>query len=212
MSIDTYPLTWPEGWPRSPEQIRSRFSKKKSSGWGTNPITINHAVGFLLEELRRMGVPDYDVIISTNLRLRMDGLPISNQRQPDDCGVSVWWRDYGKQQVIALDKYDRIADNIYAVAKTIEALRGIERWGSGEILERTFTGFAALPHADNVENWRDVLQMGNDQNDSDEVLLARAERHYKILAKDAHPDKKGGSDQAMQKINWAREQARQELG
>jgi hypothetical protein len=35
--------------------------------------------------------------------------------------------------------------NIYAIAKTIEALRGIERWGSGSMVEQAFTGFVTLP-------------------------------------------------------------------
>ena len=146
--ITAFPLSWPAGWKRSRNPECSKFGKRKANAGSyiyKARITIGEAVRDLLDELRKMGVPDHGVIISTNLKLRLDGLPYSQQKEPDDAGVSVWWKKGKVNRVIALDKYNRIADNIYAVAKTIEALRGIDRWGSGEILERTFTGFDALP-------------------------------------------------------------------
>ena len=78
-----------------------------------------------------MAIPECDVIISTNLRLKKDGYPYSNQIEPSDKGCAVWWRESPAEKVIALDKYDRTADNLYAIGKTIEAMRGIERWGGG---------------------------------------------------------------------------------
>ena len=45
----------------------------------------------------------------------------------------------------ACDKWRDVYDNIYAIGKTIEALRGIERWGTGDMVEQAFTGFVALP-------------------------------------------------------------------
>ena len=38
-------------------------------------------------------------------------------------------------RAIACDKWDSIRDNLHAVAKTIEALRGIDRWGTGEMVD-----------------------------------------------------------------------------
>jgi len=46
---------------------------------------------------------------------------------------------------LACDRWDKVQDNIYAIAMTIEPLRGIERWGSGSMVEQAFTGFFALP-------------------------------------------------------------------
>jgi len=71
------------------------------------------------------------------------------------------------------------------------------------MLERAFTGFIALENMSS-EKWQDILQVGNTYTPEE------CERHYKILAKDAHPDR-GGSHDAMQKLNWARDQERQEL-
>jgi hypothetical protein len=48
-------------------------------------------------------------------------------------------------------------------------MRGIERWGGGEIMVRTFTGFTALPGPDGPEPesavvyWRDVLHYHGSQ-------------------------------------------------
>lgn len=194
--ITASPLCWPDGWKRTKRPERSRFGRYNSK------VSISKATWFVLDELRRMGIPDFNVIISTDLKLRQDGLPYSNQREPEEQGVSVWWKDGGRQKVIALDKYDRIADNLYAIGKTIEAMRGIERWGSGEILERTFTGFTALPPAGRP--WRQVLGYpeGND--------LTEVKRLYRKAMTVQHPDH-GGDPQLASEINAAWEQARQEL-
>ena len=202
------PLCWPEGWPRGEQDAHARFntkSKVKSqfsdySYMQSKKITIAKAADFVLDELRKMGIPDYMVIISTDLKLRRDGLPYSNQKEPGDKGVAVWFReckDGSQQQVIALDQYNRIADNLYAIGKTIESMRGIKRWGGGEILNRTFTGFVALP--DN-ESWWHILGVEKTAS-SQEISDA-----FKRLRIQNHPDKGGSADQ-FYKINEAYKQA-----
>jgi len=200
-NITSSPLQWPHGWKRSVQYVSSKFSRKVSS-YRRRDISIGEATQFLLDELRKMGIPDFNVIISSNLRLRMDGLPYSNQVNPNDVGIAVWWRDGKSRKVIALDKYDRIADNLYAVGKTIEAMRGIDRWGSGEILERTFEGFEALPNPDKT-TWRDVLgYQGNSLSDCQKI--------YRVKIKESHPDN-GGDVSAAAAINVAWDEAQLEL-
>ena len=192
--ITSHPLCWPEGWKKESEQIRSRFGK-----WD-KPISVARATDFVLDELFRMGIPDYMVIISTNLQLRNDGLPRSNQREPDDTGVSVWWNEYNSddsdRKVIAIDKYDRVADNLWAIAKTIEAMRGIERWGSGEIMERTFTGFQALPPSqeNTIPQWWQILDV--DPTDPYPVIL----KSFKRLRSKYHPDKITGDPDKFKSV------------
>lgn len=198
--ITASPLTWPDGWKRENGFERSRFGtyhNKPSAAAGTDLV---------LDQLRMMGVPDYQVIVSTNLALRLDGLPRSNQPEPHDAGAAVWWKDEdGNQKVLAVDKYHRVGCNLYAIGKTLEAMRGISRWGGGEILERTFTGFTALPSPDEVNrpHWRKILHYeGGD--------LAECERAYRKARSRAHPDK-GGDDDLMYMVSAAWEQAKQEL-
>lgn len=200
--ITASPLCWPPGWKREKKQIRSRFGTWKK------PVTIYAATTLILDQLRLMTpkVPSWNVIISTDLRLRNDGLPYSGQREPDEKGAAVWWRpnqDSEEMKVLALNKYDRIADNLYAIGKTLESLRSIERWGSGEIIERTFTGFVALPYITTPQPWRDVL--GFEGND-----IVGAEEAYRRARSKAHPDK-GGSTELYQAVIDAWSQAINEL-
>lgn len=201
--ITAYPLTWPNGWKRTHDQEHALFSKKTSQ-YQRRKITVSDAVGFVLDELRRMGIPDFKVIISTDLKLRLDGLPYSGQKEPDDQGASVWWKDGSAQKVIAIDKYHRVADNIYAIGKTIEALRGIERWGSGEVLERTFTGFTALPNL-SPEGWWEIIDLPQHTPTAD-VLAAFKKARFR-----SHPDQ-GGSTESFNLINDAYEQFRAQRG
>lgn len=195
------PLHWPAGWPRTPahDRERAKFHRKTSQGlgWGSRRISIGEAANFLVDELIRLGIaklPDgeYDYILSTDLKLRLDGLPYSNQKSPDDPGVAAWWTPWGEdgQRVIAIDRYDRIADNIYAIGKTIEAMRGIDRWGGGEILTRTFAGFTALPSPESIKAESDpwsIIGVSQGANIDD------VKRAYRIALSAAHPDKGGNS-------------------
>ena len=179
-----YPLQWPPGIPRARQPSRSAFGE----------VTIHRATQELLWEIQRMHgrLP----VISTNLELRNDGLPYSKQRPITDCGVAVYFTRRARQLVFACDRWDRIEHNLRAITKTIDALRGIERWGSTDLMERAFTGFEALPAP---EQWWQVLGV------SQGVTAAEINAAYRRLAAAAHPDRAGGSNGAMARLNTARD-------
>jgi len=163
-------------------------------------MTVSSSVERILDSLRRFGVSDGGGIISTNVQVRLDGLPRSGQAQPSDPGVAVYWKTRtGKQQVMAIDRYDRVADNLAAIAATLEAMRAIERHGGATILERAFTGFIALPAP---KDWRATIGV------SVTASLEDVRRVYRRLAKERHPDS-GGSEASMAELNeaWALAQA-----
>lgn len=206
--MTAYPLAWPPGWKRTQARTRASFGKK-GQGWrqnadgGSSPmytgkqqLSISQATQRVLDELKRFGVPDWNIIISTNLQLRQDGLPRSGQANPTDPGVAVYWRK-GKeeQRCMAIDRYDRVADNLAAIAATLDAMRAIERHGGATILDRAFAGFKALPAP---EQPFQVLGVG--ANASREEV----ERAYRLLAQEHHPDR-GGDEQQMMRINAARD-------
>lgn len=180
-----YPLAWPVGLPRA--------KSRKSSPFGAH--SIKTADAFVRNEVRLMGgtLP----VVSTNLELRNDGLPYANQRQPQDVGVAVYFSRCGKQMVFACDRWLKIEHNLYAIGKTIEALRGIERWGSSDMMEQAFTGFEALSAP---EQWWQVLGVPATAT-KDEIGVA-----YRAKAKEAHSDA-GGSDAVMARLNVARDAA-----
>lgn len=104
----------------------------------------------------------------------------------------------------ACDRWLKIEHNMQAIAKTIEALRGIARWGTGDMLEAAFTGFTALPAPGATRHWREVLGVAHDAD----MALVRAA--YRVLASRHHPDK-GGSHDSMAELNAALAQAEREL-
>jgi len=184
---EAYPLQWPVGRPRTQYPVRSRFDTSQEK-----------AQRSLVEEVRRMG--GSNLVISTNIELRRDGLPYANRREPSDKGVAVYF-DYKKRPMcFACDRWDRIGDNIYAIAKTIEALRGIERWGSGSMVEQAFSGFVALPAPKSP--W-EIIGVPRGAS-SDEIEAA-----FRAKAKKLHSDT-GGSDAAMAELNAARDKLREQ--
>lgn len=189
-----YPLQWPAGVPRARQRLRSKFD-----------ITPDRARRYLEWEVERMG--GRHVVISTNLPLRQDGKPYANAKADQgDVGVAVYFLRRGKQMVFACDKWDKVEDNMRAIEKTIDALRGIERWGSSDAMERAFTGFEALPPASGPRDWRDVLQVTT--FDTFDVVKAA----YRERCKVAHPDVPTGSTAAFQEVQAAWEAAKTHFG
>jgi len=203
-----FPLSWPDGWKRAKVCTQAAFGKSDNSPVPRarlKRLSVADAVQRLLGELRRMSVPDWNVIISTNVELRLDGMPRSD-REPADPGVAVYWKQTPKSptmRCMAIDRYDRVADNLAAVAATLEAMRAIERHGGAEILNRAFLGFAALPEKAS-QPWREVLGIEG------AVTLELVESRFRTLVKVHHPDT-GGSQEDFMKLQQAREAARMEL-
>ena len=209
--MNRYPLSWPPGWKRTPESVKvhGRFNTKtrqrsESGTWlRSHGVTISDGTIRVLHSLRMLGVIEGDAIISTNLRTKLNGLPYSGQPEPEDSGVAVYWRLQGAKihRVMAVDLYVRVADNLAAVAATLEAMRAIERHGGAQILERAFTGFDALPPP---RDWRKILNLNGN------VSIEAIRESYRTLAKHRHPDH-GGTIEAMVELNAALSEAEKEL-
>ena len=196
-----YPLSWPAGWPRT------RFTA--TSGFGSH--TITECVDDILRQLRLIGAQS--VVISSNLVLRNDGLPRSGQGQPNDKGVAVYFKLNKADRVLACDRWTRVEDNMWAIAKHIDAMRGQQRWGVGTI-EQAFTGYAALPAAGQSDQqaWWQVLGLGGNLAGMEpQMAAAYINTAYKAEARKRHPDA-GGSDKAMAELNVAREEGLRAIG
>lgn len=203
MTIPASPLTWPDGWKRTEPWNREhgRFSrriKEPGRSWtSSRAITINESVTRLRDELGRMGIDDNDLVINTNLKLRLDGLPRSDQREPDDSGAVAYWYDReGNTRCMAIDRYHRVADNLTAIAATIEAMRAIERHGGAEILNRAFTGFTAIE--DQSKPWHVALSVPA------HATTEQVREAYRRARSNYHPDR-GGDPAAFDAIQkaWA---------
>ncbi|MGH7730015.1 MAG: J domain-containing protein, partial [Candidatus Eiseniibacteriota bacterium] len=157
-----YPLAWPAGWRRTPalQRQRAQFGTVQrqrmpdgvSRYAGKRRLSVGDATARLAAELHRLGARDE--LLSTNLRLRLDGLPRSDTGEPVDPGAAVYFRLKGAPRCLACDRWARVADNVAALAHHIEALRAIERYGVGTT-EQAFAGYAAL--APSTDEWWLVL-------------------------------------------------------
>lgn len=184
-----YPLTWPVGQPRTNYPDRSRFD-----------CSQNDAQIHLSNELKRMGARY--VVISTNMKIRNDGLPYAKQREPEDRGVAVYFQWKEKQMTFACDRWDAVRDNMRAIAKTIEAIRGIARWGASDMMERAFSAFEALPSPNNAVKLTCWNILGIEETKS----VAAIKSAYRKQAKGAHPDY-GGTAEEWSALQDAYQQA-----
>ena len=191
MTVQAFPLHWPISRPRSRACRDAAF---RDGNVGGRRVSISIAYERLQTELDALRATN--VILSTNIELRLDGRPRGGTAEPIDHGAALYFKLKGKDTVLACDRWDRVADNVVAIAKHIEALRGMDRWGVGT-LEQAFAGYQALPAP---EQWWQVLRVRA------QATRPEIESAYRALARTAHPDT-GGSDAAMARLNAARDAA-----
>lgn len=197
-----FPLQWPQGWPRTPDYKRQ--SDRIFAGKTYGAVTMARAGEQLRDELRLLGAAS--TVISTNVALRQDGLPYSDQRKLTDPGVAIYFQLKGKPMAMASDRYTTVGGNMRSLALAIDAMRQLERHGGGVMMERAFTGFAALPPPNQVKRaWRDVFGLPRGMRLDMDAVGAR----YRALAKDRHPDR-GGSHELMAELSAAYEDAKME--
>jgi DnaJ domain len=206
--IESFPLSWPHDKPRTPRQAqkRAKFGKESKNSYGGSDrkqITIAESVSRITKELysfTKVGygerIPRESVVISTNIKVGRSGFPLSEVKQPDDTGVALYFQLDKKNYCLPCDKWDRVADNLSAIAAHLGALRGIERWGVGETHD-VFTGFRALPYASQRRNWWEVLGV------TPNATWQECQIAYTKRAKEVHPDKPTGSTAAFQELEDA---------
>ncbi|MEN5117458.1 J domain-containing protein [Luteimonas sp. TWI662] len=210
MAIEAYPLTWPVYRPRTPRAERkvADFGKRDNNPSGgfryKRALTIADAISRVHSEISaftRTGRPwrinPNDVVISTNVPTTRAGLPYSTAKAPQDSGVAVYFTLDGEDYCLACDRWTRVADNLAAIAAHLGAMRGMERWGVGD-LRQAFAGYAQL-QGPVALSWRDVLDPADPVGS------------YRRLRSKAHPDR-GGSDAEFAKVEAAWAEYEKEAG
>lgn len=179
-----YPLHWPPNFPRT--EVGKRESSQMRTG-------LSAALKNVQDEIRKLG--GTGLILSSNCTL-------GNER-PTDPGVAAWFTRDKEQICIPCDRWRDVASNLQAIAKTVEAFRGIERWGAKNMVKAAFRGFAALPYSGTQTDPWAVLGIHEGPASRTRENIEDVYRHK---AKICHPDH-GGSNEAMAALNTAREQA-----
>lgn len=183
-----FPLAWPAEVPRNKARVKPAFK-----------VTLPRALADLEDALRLFGsdtgCPVRGVVISSNVALGI--------HRPADPGIAVYFEWDGAGRCIAVDRYERVEDNVRAVYYVLEARRQEMRHGGLSIVRASFRGFAALPPP---MDWRTVLGVPRAAD------LPTAETAYRARTREAHPDLPGGSAERMAALNVAIAAARLELG
>lgn len=188
-------LEWPDGYDRTPdsERERARFDTPESRCWG-----------HIQDQIRLMGATD--LVIETAKPHKKDGTPLARAREPDDPGAVVRWRMHGRGYAIACDRWTKVRDNLRAIGKTLEAMRGIERWGA-VTNEQAFQGLESLPPPTQATRATAVAHqlephevLGVSPEAPEDVVRAA----FRALARKAHPDQ-GGSEAALKRLVNAKE-------
>lgn len=203
MARDPYPLQWPEGWPRTESwkrgkpQFGAQFARDRDS---------------VFRQLKR-GRRASNIVITSDLPTRNDGMPYANASCSDP-GIAVWWIEKGRERVLACDRWRHINYNLRAIDLTLEALRGLDRWGASEVVERAFAGFAALPPGADAPRgprpWRDVIGGSWPEGIDRDELFVIAKSRYRKAIEAAHPDR-GGDPAVAAELNVAIAAAEAEL-
>ncbi len=125
-----YKLEPLETWPlRKSARTSANFKNAKGR------ISLSQTLADLDREMNQLGARG--IVIQTghgSWAIRQDGQLRADARLPAHPGVILRWKTgwAAKEQAFALesDQYDHWLDNLRAIAKSIEALRGIDRWGT----------------------------------------------------------------------------------
>jgi hypothetical protein len=188
--IPPYPLSWPEGLPRTERQVSSQFRTSLSAALNN----VRKSLGMFGAD---SGKPVSEISISSNVTLGGD--------RPKDPGVAVWFAWDGQQRCIAVDRYPKPEDNLQAIHHVLEARRTEMRHGGLHVVRQTFKGFTALPAPPGRKSWREILGIT-----ATNVSRSDVDEAYRRKAADAHPDK-GGSNDRMAELNRARAEAKEAL-
>lgn len=232
-AIRAYPLSWPPHVQRTREPAHSRFAVVTTAGssYGYKrrvERTLHSAYQELVIELNRIKAKN--VIISTNIPVRNDGTPFSDRKPVGgDCGVAVYWsivtKRNGRTQMdphsIQCDSWRTVADNIHAITLSLEAMRGVERWGAIKMTV-AMAGLRLLAAGDaevsavTRRHWREVLEVPFDGWTLEaplEAVLAFAKAQYKKVTARFHHDTDASEDakERMVEANQAMENAETEL-
>ena len=195
---DPYPLTWPAG------KVRTKPHRRETARF---KVTPEQAMREMLEELqtpRRYGARN--VVVTSNVPMRRDGLPYANYRKPEDPGVSVYFEVGGDPHFVACDRFNTVGDNVRAIGLTLENMRRNEAYGvitKAEALQAA--KLLPPPPGALLRPWFEVLEV------SPAASLEVIEAVYKAKARRLHPDA-GGNTADFAELNAAMQEARAERG
>jgi hypothetical protein len=177
---------------------KSRKSATFRAGW-------NNTLELLEKELNHLWAKDIVVQAGFELQdIRMDGWPRAG-RSPKHPAVALSFRDRsGRPLSFPCDTFDDYQDNLRAVAKSLEALRAVNRYGVTKGHEQ-YRGFTALPPVvSQDEKSAAVSFIAKALGRTSEAVSRDLNGSYRDACRKLHPDT-GGSHGEFTELqrHWA---------
>jgi hypothetical protein len=190
-------------WPGALTARRQRSNF--SASWSATLSLLN-------SELRHLGARDRELLVAISPEdFRLDGKPRANAKQQHP-GVILSFDAKVGHLSYAVDTFDRWQDNVRGIAKSLEALRMVDRYGTTKHGEqyRGFLALEATAASAGFGDWSEALTWLVDLVGAEELpgdpapamVLRKAQRI-------SHPDV-GGDTATFQRVSLAEVKLREE--
>jgi hypothetical protein len=203
---------WPGKMTRDAERQFSPFRRSSmSNGYRRDEVPLGDTLQLLERELKALGCRD-EAVLQVAVRerdIRLDG-GIRDDAKPDHPGVILNFKSRHGELSYACDTFRTWTANLRAIAKGLEALRLVDRYGVGNGAQ--YTGYRALgagtPMPAAQVSVADAAQLiastawPESEIDPQEVI-DNLDLAYKEAAKRLHPDA-GGTDAEFQRLQEAK--------
>jgi hypothetical protein len=183
-------VEWPDGFERTPPGDREKYPH--GSGFR---VDRREAFENILEQLKQLGAEEVRIDSGAHEKTVNPNL-LTQESDPDDPSVVVYFSKSGEDFAVPCDKWDNVRDNAQAIANYLDAKRALDRYGV-KTVESEFTTQKLPPGEEERQKADDgddgfgdkpphkVLGVASDAEDEEIKAAARA------LKKEYHPDTGG---------------------
>jgi hypothetical protein len=156
-------------------------------------VGIGNTHELLGRELWHLGAKHSTTVLEiavSPLDFTLDGSRLRAHAKPEHPGVILSFESKHGNLRYACDKYRDWADNLRAIALTLESLRAVDRWG-------------AVHDAEQYKGWERLAAPGSMSRDAARAFIDEHGGTFVEAAKRLHPDV-GGEPQLFQRLMEAR--------
>lgn len=184
-----------DDWPGKLTRNRKRSTFR--TGWAAVQDLLNR-------ELRNLNARGTVMLVALDAKdFRIDGQPRANARAQHPGVILSFESKHGALRY-ACDTFDDFADNVYAIALGLEALRKVERYGIANDGQQ-YRGYSALGAGtvmgapmDRDEAARVLADLADSSGvlAGSDILAGRVpvDEAYRLAARETHPDHGGDAD------------------
>lgn len=204
---------WPGKMTRDAERQFSPFRRSSmSNGYHRDEVPLGDTLQLLERELKALGCRD-EAVLQVAVRerdIRLDG-GIRADAKPEHPGVILNFKSRHGELSYACDTFRSWTSNLRAIAKGLEALRLVDRYGVGNGAQ--YTGYRALgagtpmPAASEMSVEQAARFIADhawpDAEVDEQEVIDDLDAAYKLAAKQLHPDA-GGNDADFQRLQEAK--------